>query len=309
VTNPAPILAPAARSYRGAITRPERWATWVPNKGDILVCTPSKCGTTWTQTILAMLVNGGAQLPEKLPVLSPWVDADLGVPANDVAAALAAQTGRRVVKTHSPADGFPIWEGVTVIAVYRHPLDVFFSLRKHTANRTNPSVDDPTGWDIMRSIHAYIHDPSDNDNLLQDNLTSMAVHYTQTALSGRLPDLKLFHYADMRRDGRRAVQALAKAVGIDADAGLIDEVTKATAFGAMKANAADYAPVAGTGFWKSEENFFDSASSGKWEGILSSDMLKLYSERLEELIPEARARAWLEQGSGYGPGNAPVRPA
>ena len=101
MNTPAPILAPATRTYSGDITRPERWATWVPNKGDILVCTPSKCGTTWTQTILAMLIHGGVDLPAKLPVLSPWVDADLGVSATDVAAALAAQTGRRVVKTHT----------------------------------------------------------------------------------------------------------------------------------------------------------------------------------------------------------------
>ena len=95
MTSPAPILAPAARIYRGGITRPERWATWVPNKGDILVFTPSKCGTTWTQTILAMLVHGGAVLPEKLPFLSPWVDADLGIPSTEVAAALGNYQPKR----------------------------------------------------------------------------------------------------------------------------------------------------------------------------------------------------------------------
>ena len=297
MSTPAPILAPAKRSYRGAMTRPERWATWVPNKGDILVCTPSKCGTTWTQTILAMLVQGGADLPAKLPVLSPWVDADLGVAASDVAAALAAQTGRRVVKTHTPADGFPIWDDVTVIAVYRHPLDAFFSLHKHTANRTNPGDFHPMAQPVSQAIRTYINNPSDN-TIDEDNLTSFATHYTQTVLSGRLPDVKAFHYSDMIRDGRGTVQTLAKAAGIDADDRVIDIVTKATSFGAMKAKAADYAPVAGTGFWKSEENFFDSASSRKWEGQLSMEELKLYSERLAELIPETRARTWLEDGDG-----------
>jgi len=57
----------------------------------------------------------------------------------------------------------------------------------------------------------------------------------------------------MVRDGRRTVLALAKAAGIDADASVIDTVTEATGFGAMKAKAADYTPVAGTGFWKSDE--------------------------------------------------------
>lgn len=298
MNSPAQMIAPAARIYRGGITRPERWETWVPNKGDILVCTPTKCGTTWTQTILAMLAHGGAELPARLPILSPWVDADLGVPASEVAEALAAQKGRRVVKTHTPADGFPIWEGVTVIAVYRHPLDVFFSLRKHTANRSEASDDDLYTWPVPRSIRAYVSNLSDCNNFGQETLMTMAIHYTNTVLSGRLPDLKVFHYSDMVHDGRRTVEALAAAAGIEASARVIDKVAKATAFGAMKAKAADYAPVGGTGFWKNDANFFDSASSKKWDGKLSDEELTLYRGRLEELIPDVRARDWLEGGAG-----------
>ena len=296
MTSPAPVLAPAKRVYQGTEWRPERWATWVPRRGDILVCTPSKCGTTWTQTMLAMLVHGGAELPAKLPVMSPWVDADLGVPAEEVAAALATQAGRRVVKTHTPADGFPVWDGVTVIAVYRHPLDVLFSLHKHRANMTKPAADDPTAWEVEQSFDAYVNGPVDPDNLGQDNLAIMAMHYEQTVLSGRLPELKLFHYADMVRDGRGTVQALAAAAGIAADDGLIDRVTKATAFGAMKAKAADFAPVAGTGFWKSDQNFFDSGTSRKWDGQVSAPEMDQYRARLAALVPDAAARNWLEEG-------------
>lgn len=206
--------------------------------------------------MLAMLVRGRADLPMKLPVLSPWVDANLGVSASEVAAALAAQTGRCVVKTHTPADGFPIWEGVAVGAVYSHPLDVFFSMREHTANRANPDADDPSAGPVSNAIRACL---SDTDDAGHDNLATLTAHYTETVLSGRLPDLKLFHYSDMLRDGRRTVEALAKAAGIDADDHVIDKVTRATAFGAMKAKAADYAPVAGTGVWKSDVDFFVTA--------------------------------------------------
>ena len=139
----ARLIEPAKRTYRGTMTIPERWPTWVPRQGDILVCTPPKSGTTWTQTILTMLVYGGSDLPDKVPFLSPWVDAHLGVGPDEVAAALERQPGRRVVKTHTPADGFPVWEGVTVIAVYRHPLDVFFSLRKHMRNKAVQDADSP----------------------------------------------------------------------------------------------------------------------------------------------------------------------
>ena len=153
-------------------------------------------------------------------------------------------------------------------------------------------------WPVPRSFRAYVSNLSDSNNLGDETLMTMAIHYANTVLSGRLPDLKVFHYSDMVRDGRRTVEALAAAAGIEASAHVIDTVTKATAFGAMKAKAADYAPVAGTGFWKSDENFFDSASSKKWDGKLSEEELAHYRERLEELIPDARARDWLEGGAG-----------
>ena len=292
------ILAPAGRTYRGDITDPDRWATWKPNKGDILVCTPPKCGTTWTQTILAMLVNGGPDLPQKLPILSPWVDADLGISAKEVSVTLAGQKGRRVVKTHTPGDGFPIWQDVVVIAVYRHPLDVFFSLRKHAANMKNAEEDHIMRAPIPQAIRAFLEGASDVNDFDRDTLATLVHHYTETVLSRRFPDLRLFHYSDMIRDGRTTVARLAKAANIDADAALLDAVTEATAFGAMKANAANYAPVGGTGFWNSDEGFFDSASSKKWEGQLSEDEIELYHERLANLIPDNRARAWLESGDG-----------
>ena len=298
MTSLAQVIAPAERFYSGEPIKPERWATWVPNKGDILVCTPRQMRHHVDTDDPRDAHSRRAELPARLPVLSPWVDADLGVPANEVAEALAAQKGRRVVKTHTPADGFPIWDGVTVIAVYRHPLDVFFSLRKHTANQRNASDEDLYKWPVPRSIRAYVGKLTDCNNFGGESLMSMAIHYANTLLSGRLPDLKVFHYSDMVRDGRRTVEALAAAAGIDASARLIDTVTKATAFGAMKAKAAEYAPVGGTGYWKTDAKFFDSASSNKWAGKLSEDELALYRRRLEELIPDARARDWLEGGGG-----------
>ena len=292
----ARMLHPAQRSYRGGLTDPMRWAAWQPRRGDILVCTPPKCGTTWTQTILAMLVHGGPDLPGKLSVLSPWIDADLGVPTNEVAAAMAMQEGRRVVKTHTPADGFPVWEGVTVIAVYRHPLDVFFSLRKHIANRVSVEESHPMRLPLPESIRHFLTGEVDLDDFDSDFLSTLTRHYVETVLSGRLPELRLFHYSDMVRNGRRTVERLAGAAGIEADSSLIERVTEATSFRSMKSRAVDYAPVAGTGFWKSDAAFFDSASSRKWEGRLSKEEILLYQARLTELVPDRQNRDWLEQG-------------
>ena len=243
--------------------------------------------------MLAMLVQGTSVLPEKVPVMSPWVDANLGVPADVVAAALSAQRRRRVVKTHTPADGFPIWDGVTVIAVYRHPLDIFFSLRNHEANKKTVTPGHPMSLSLSQSIRRFLDDPMDPEDCDKDTLASLVHHYSETALSGRIPNIQVLHYSDMLRDGHGTVRRLADAIGIKADAGLINEVAKATAFGAMKSNAASYAPVAGTGYWKSDAGFFASGGSGKWEGQLSKSEIDHFNARLAKLVPDESARSWL----------------
>lgn len=296
----ARILKPASRQYRGTRTDPARWSVWQPRPGDVLVCTPSKCGTTWTQSILTMLAHGGPDLPDKVPVLSPWVDADLGVSAEAVAEALDRQTGRRVVKTHTPADGFPVWEGVTVIAVYRHPLDAFMSMQKHIQNVAQLRVTALATKTLDQALDAFVNTPEATDDIDNDSLSHMVLHLRETVLSGRLPDLGVFHYADMVADNRRAVEGLARAAGFDVSDAVIDAVTEATRFDTMRANALNFAPVAGTGFWKSDAGFFDSASSRKWEGKLSDAQIAHYTDRLAAILPDERQRAWLEYGDGAG---------
>lgn len=246
--------------------------------------------------MLAMLLRGGPNLPDALPVLSPWVDADLGVSVDEVTTALYRQHGRRVVKTHTPADGFPIWKGVTVIAVYRHPLDIFFSLRKHNANMSVVENDEPMRWPLPQAFEYFVNADADPEDFDRDKLATVTRHYTETVLSGRNPEMKLFHYSDLVHDGIGAARRMAEAVGVIADRHLIERVANASSFNSMKANAADYAPVGGTGFWKSDSNFFDSATSGKWCGVLSEADLQMYTARLEELVPDAAARDWLEYG-------------
>ena len=68
-------------------------------------------------------------------------------------------------------------------------------------------------------------------------------------------------------------------------------------FGTMKQNAANYAPVGGTGYWKSDAGFFDSATSAKWEGQLSEKDMTMFEARLAELVPDDKARAWFRGGN------------
>src|SRR5260221_4896971 len=96
----------ALRPYRTAIFDNRRWANFEPRPGDIFVCTPPKCGTTWMQTIVNSLTFPKGDSPGAVVQLAPWIDARFN-PIDEIIPRLDAQTFRRSVKTHTDADGIP----------------------------------------------------------------------------------------------------------------------------------------------------------------------------------------------------------
>src|SRR3954451_4333770 len=81
-----------------------RWDGFEFRDGDIVIRPPAKCGTTWTQTICALLIFGTAEVDRPLSIISPWFEM-LTRSRDDVVADLAEQTHRRFIKSHTPLDG------------------------------------------------------------------------------------------------------------------------------------------------------------------------------------------------------------
>src|SRR3954469_1002388 len=64
----------AVRRYEATVYDSSRWDGFELRSGDIIISTPPKCGTTWTQMICALLILQEAELPLPLDTLSPWID-------------------------------------------------------------------------------------------------------------------------------------------------------------------------------------------------------------------------------------------
>ena len=78
-----------------------RWDGFEFRPGDIVISTPPKCGTTWTQMICALLIFQTPTFAAPLDLISPWLDM-LTRDRDEVVADLDAQTHRRFIKTHTP---------------------------------------------------------------------------------------------------------------------------------------------------------------------------------------------------------------
>ena len=99
-----------------------RWADYAPRPDDIIVATYPKCGTTWTQRIVDLLIFQ-SPAPRQFSAASPWLDATFFGPIEADLALIEAQTHRRYVKSHMPLDAIPVYEGVKVIHTARDGRD------------------------------------------------------------------------------------------------------------------------------------------------------------------------------------------
>jgi len=286
----------ARRSYKGGITNTDRWQHFENKPGDVFVCTPPKCGTTWTTAIVTMLLTGRADAAPQ--DLVQWVDAEV-VPVADMIAGLAAQTHRRCIKTHTPFDGIPWFSDAAYIAVYRHPVDVLFSLRKHLANARNTPAEHPYLGAADAALENFVSRAADPGDFDFDCLATIVGHYQSYTARPRPDNLMLLHYADMLADAPGTIARIAAHIGVAADPALIDAIHDASSFGRMKSQADRFAPFAANGYWRDAQAFFDSAGTGKWAGELDAPALSCYRAKIADLLGPSDV-AWLEGGTAGG---------
>ncbi len=273
--------------HRHAIFDSTRWDGFAHRAGDTFVCTPAKCGTTWTQAICAMLVHRTPDLPASLGHISPWLDATLR-PLSEVLDSLEAQAHRRVIKTHTPLDGISYFSDAHYVAVYRDPRDVFFSGRSHLLNQQHLGEGEVVQDDPVEDFRRWVADPVDGLDLLVH-------HYRTFRKFGGLNNITLLHYANMKRDLPATVRQIAAALQIDADERLFDTVADAASFATMKQSSDLFVPLAGKGFWKDDRAFLSKGTNGQWQGVLSDDALEVYDARMRELLSDEEI-TWLQSG-------------
>jgi len=302
----------AQKRYRSVVADSVRWQGFAFRPGDIVISTPPKCGTTWMQRLVALLVFDGPELPGPMAKVSPWLDMQLAS-TDEVFANLDAQTHRRFIKTHTPLDGVPFDESVTYICVGRDPRDVAVSSRHHMQNlnverfiatrAAAVGLDDlaelglnqpgpPEPLDDAAALRAWIDADSD--------VTVMTLAFTVAHLltfweARDRPNVALFHYADLLADLPRQLQRLADVLGYDVDRSRVEQLAAEASFEAMKAQAQHVVPNTDIGLWHSSDGFLHRGTSGQWQEVFTVEDLARYEERLSELAP-ADFRQWLHNG-------------
>jgi hypothetical protein len=191
--------------------------------GDVFVSSYPKCGTTWTQYIVYLLLHDAEPLPPGSSIND--VFPHLEEVGKDVVRALPEP---RLIKTHLPFERTPWSPDARYIYVARNPFDCAVSFYHHTRGFVRHyDFADGTFEDFFE---CFVRGEVDFGDYF-DNLSSWLARAGER-------NLMIVTYEDMIADPRAAVVALARFLGGRAaraveDGALVERVVAASSFESM----------------------------------------------------------------------------
>eukprot|EP00756_Hemistasia_phaeocysticola_P025822 Hpha_TRINITY_DN16024_c4_g1::TRINITY_DN16024_c4_g1_i3::g.122368::m.122368 len=290
-------------------------------ESDIFIATYPRCGTTWTQQIVLLILAHGDKDKVKAPMLqSPWMEyggtckllgmadyKDMGpgepfyVPPMDAeefdtweppAAWRAPGTpARRVLKTHSPAYLAP-WvggveatpQGTKVIVVSRGPRDQAIS-NYHHCNDLAPFAYQGPGCDLQHFLGLWAAGRLDYGDYYTWHRTWWE--------AGLAPEQKLWlRYEDMTEDLQGTVRRIADFIGVALSEEAVQSVVAGSTFSHMKRQAEESDAKCKEAGGEPKKNHIRQGKAGGWQGTLTEEQAKwmedYHTRRMKELgLPDA----------------------
>jgi aryl sulfotransferase len=304
------LLRAPAREYRVAIMDSHRWDKFVPRPDDIVIATYPKCGTTWTQRIVDLLVFQNSE-PRPVVATSPWLDATIFAPIEDNLAQLEAQTHRRFIKTHMPFDSVPIFEGVKYIHVARGGIDACWSMHNHMIGfrpemlqmmaqviAQDPRLK-PGGGDTPKDPREhYLRWLADAEADVTEGfgIDLPFFEFENTYWRERRRENVLFvHYNDMKADLAGEMRRIAEFLDIQVPASVMPQLVEAATFESMKKDGDALVPMAQMAWDKGADRFLNKGTNDRWKDVLTGEDIARYEALAARKWSKVTA-SWVRQG-------------
>ena len=297
------------KEYRTWLIDSRRWAGYVPKKGDVIVATYPKSGTTWLQRIVSLLIFQSTR-PIELDGVFPWWECRTGPSVESLAIEIARQSHRRSIKTHLPLDGLPIFDEVKYIHVARDGRDVCLSYHNHCLAHTDRSLDamNRVGAQDLTLQRPYPEIPKDPAEFFHNWLTRGAIDgqedgspflsyfaFEKTyASASRRDNLLFIHYADLKQNLIEEMARIADFMEVLVDRATLVKLADSASFEKMREEGMALIPRTAKLFRGEAERLFYKGRIGEWRGLFKQEDLELFEKKLGALPKEYAA--WLIAG-------------
>ena len=302
----AVLVQEPTRTFLTPVMDSRRWAGFQPRDGDVVVATWPKCGTTWTQRIVDLLIHQNTE-PRPIMERAPWLDATFFNTIEDDLANLEAQTQRRAMKSHAPFDALPIYDTVKYLHVVRDGRDACFSFHNHWLG-TKPEA----GMKIAMNSPIPLNGPPP---ATPEDPREYYLGWIAEAEAGgdegpnlpffefemtywrerRRPNLLLVHYNDLKADLPGEMARISAFLDIDTPPDRLAELARAAEFANMKAQGAQLLEKLDQHFDRGYDRFLNKGTNGRWKDVLTAEDVGRYERLAAERLPPG-ARAWIEAG-------------
>lgn len=296
-----PRLLPR-RPYRCYFSDSKAWDEFEPRPGDIIISTPSKAGTTWTQRIVSVLVFQQPRLPKSLWEISPWPDCTF-VPREAMFKVLQDQQHRRFMKTHLPLEAMPFYEEVSYVVVGRDLRDLAVSNHNQAVGLNDTPVEYPAPQGeevytpekpvVTEDVRQYWRDfftrspfPWESNGWPYNSPTHHLASWWEVRDA---PNVIFLHYQDMLDDLDKEMRRLSAFLDIPVDESIWPQLVSTCTFDDMKSRANEVIP--GQMLEGMKYQFFHKGRSGQWRDVIGDDDMALYEAALEGLPDDLRS--WL----------------
>jgi aryl sulfotransferase len=305
---------------RTPVADSRRWNAFEPRDGDIVIGTFAKCGTTWTQRIVDLLVFQSADV-RPFGDISPWLDSTIFNPLEEDLATLKAQTHRRYIKSHLPFDALPVWDTVKYIHVGRDGRDARLSWQNHekgftpefrahvgvqaqalAAEQGNapggpppPAPEDPRDYLLQwfADMEAQLAEP-DKPRATRFGFPFFGFETTYWRERHR-PNLLFVHYNDLKEDLAGEMRRIADFLDIAIPQSKMPVLVEAARFESMKKNGNALFPKLPDVFDKGADRFINQGRSGRWRECLKAEDIARYQAIVQRACTPGLA-SWLEGG-------------
>lgn len=275
------------------------WNDFVFRDDDIIISTYAKSGTTWMQQIIGQMLFGpNPELPTNQ--MSPWVDLRIPPKAFKLSE-LETQTHRRFLKSHLPVDALVFSPKAKYLYIGRDGRDVVWSLHNHHFNgneayyevlNNSPGLVGPPmercDPDVYRYWQTWLERDGHPHWSLWDNVRSWwAIR--------DLPNVKLIHFNDLKRDMRGQMAEIAEFLAIEIQPDDWEEIALYCSFDWMRTHGDNVVPLAGAVWDGGVSTFINNGINGRWQSVLSDADSAAYEERARAELGAECAR-WLASG-------------